>query len=378
MDDLSCSQSDLIAEDIALVQEFYTEDATDHENKYFIEQARQNVDWQLELDKVPEFIIDTQSHGSGPTPTRSDIANEFQNSSFLIIPEVSDLQKCDSNLKELAQNTRNDITQASDQARESDMTDKSVTRILSFLKSVDSDQTTHSQSQEPVPLPIFDNVKQKIVNYQLEISQKSKTISALQQELDRLRQSTSNELQQSQNSHKSRLGLQRKEYEGIIKRHLGFIDKVLGEKEALTQKTVELSEKVLQMERQFNQKTMELEESHQRNLTRQREIWGVGEKSRREKWIQEKSKVIKEQTIQALEPEIQKLLANHKSALALAEENYKNLVAKEKNTLMEMHQIVLDQNREKYVLDRQKACEEEREFARQRYSKQLEREEMEV
>ncbi|ORY43010.1 hypothetical protein BCR33DRAFT_268237 [Rhizoclosmatium globosum] len=44
---------------------------------------------------------------------------------------------------------------------------------------------------------------------------------------------------------------------------------------------------------------------------------------------------------------------------------------------MDSSQQQLEQLREKMIAERQKACEEEREFARQRYQKQLERDEME-
>ena len=44
----------------------------------------------------------------------------------------------------------------------------------------------------------------------------------------------------------------------------------------------------------------------------------------------------------------------------------------------EQNQRQLEQLREKWNSERQRACEEEREFSRQRYQKQLERDEMEV
>jgi 5-azacytidine-induced protein 1 len=48
-------------------------------------------------------------------------------------------------------------------------------------------------------------------------------------------------------------------------------------------------------------------------LKQQREMWQATEKIKRDKWIQEKTKLIKDQTIQGLEPEIQKLISvfNH-------------------------------------------------------------------
>lgn len=52
--------------------------------------------------------------------------------------------------------------------------------------------------------------------------------------------------------------------------------------------------------------------------------------------------------------------------------------AKERVVMHEEQQRQLSALRDRIVGERQKACEEEREFARQRYQKQLERDEMEV
>lgn len=56
---------------------------------------------------------------------------------------------------------------------------------------------------------------------------------------------------------KSKLNLQRKEYETIIKRHLTFIDKLLSEKDDLSKKCETLTEEVKSMEKQFKEKVLE-------------------------------------------------------------------------------------------------------------------------
>jgi len=53
---------------------------------------------------------------------------------------------------------------------------------------------------------------------------------------------------------KSKLSLQRKEYETIIKRHLSFVDKLLSEKEQLTIKCQNLGDDVKNMEKMYKQK----------------------------------------------------------------------------------------------------------------------------
>lgn len=52
-----------------------------------------------------------------------------------------------------------------------------------------------------------------------------------------------------------------------------------------------------------------MEEKHLHEIKQQKELWQASEKIKRDKWIQEKTKVIKDQTIKGLEPEIQRMIA---------------------------------------------------------------------
>lgn len=185
---------------------------------------------------------------------------------------------------------------------------------------------------------VFDSVKQKITNQQLEIDEKSLTCQRLKQKLDKLRSTHKDQLEQSHKSSKSQLNLQRKEYETIVKRHLGFIDKLIAEKESLADKCEALSEQVKSLEKEYSSKTQTIQESHLRELKAQKELVLQQEKIKRDKWIQEKTRQIKDQTVKSLEPEIQNLIAQHKVQLRQSEEQYRRQVLKEKSFLMEQGQ----------------------------------------
>lgn len=60
------------------------------------------------------------------------------------------------------------------------------------------------------------------------------------------------------------------------------------------------------------------------------------------------------------------------------DEKLREEFGKERESIYSQHQRQLSDLRDRIVGERQKACEEEREFARQRYQKQLERDELEV
>ncbi|KAJ3032039.1 UNVERIFIED_CONTAM: hypothetical protein HDU68_008072 [Siphonaria sp. JEL0065] len=161
---------------------------------------------------------------------------------------------------------------------------------------------------------------------------------------------------------KTRLSAQRKEFENVNE---------------LSKKCEQLSEDMKIMEKSFKEKIKLQEDQNVKEIKQQRELWQASEKIKRDKWIAEKTKVIKDQTVKGLEPEIQRMIAQHKIQLRQVEEKFKEDLIREKRHVMDSSQQQLEQLREKMIAERQKACEEEREFARQRYQKQLERDEME-
>jgi hypothetical protein len=64
--------------------------------------------------------------------------------------------------------------------------------------------------------------------------------------------------------------------------------------------------------------------------------------------------------------------------LIQVEERLRKEFLKKETDIYEQHKRATENLKEQSQIERQKACEEEREFARQRYQKQLERDEMEV
>ncbi|KAJ3397510.1 Centrosomal protein of 131 kDa [Lobulomyces angularis] len=279
-----------------------------------------------------------------------------------------------------------------------EQTNERIERILGFLKNVeDDDQKKKSKLvieknatsinadafTEPYKASsfgtaaVFDGVKAKIIGQQLELEEKTQTILAFKTEIKRLKEENKENANQYKKDLKSKTSLQKKEYETIIKRHLGFIDKLLLEKDDLGKKCENLTEEVKQIEKGFKEKCKSIEEQHLKEIKQQKELWQATEKVKRDKWISEKTKLIKDQTVKGLEPEIQRMLAHHKLQLRQLEEKLRDEFSKEKDLLIDQHQRQLANVRDRIVGERQKACEEEREFARQRYQKQLERDEME-
>ena len=51
------------------------------------------------------------------------------------------------------------------------------------------------------------------------------------------------------------------------------------------------------------------------------ELWGAAEKARRDQWVADKTKEIKEATVRGLEPDIQRLVARHRDETRKLEES---------------------------------------------------------
>ncbi len=64
-------------------------------------------------------------------------------------------------------------------------------------------------------------------------------------------------------------------------------------------------------------------------LKKARDAWLSGEKVRRAQWASEQTRAIKESTVKALEPEIQRLITQQKAELKRIEENAKETLRKQ-------------------------------------------------
>ncbi|KAI8830921.1 hypothetical protein BJ741DRAFT_581050 [Chytriomyces cf. hyalinus JEL632] len=231
-----------------------------------------------------------------------------------------------------------------------------IDRILNLLKTTNESAITPVESvtvdvckerEQSAPAEIgkddykpaiFDEVKAKLVAQQQELDEKSKLLQSMTLELSELKESNAMQADEYKKSLKTRLSAQRKEFEAVVKRHLTFIDTLLAEKNELSKKCETLSEDMKHMERSFKEKMKLQEDQNLKEVKQQRELWQASEKIKRDKWIAEKTKVIKDQTVKGLEPEIQRMIAQHKIQLRQAEEKHKEDIIREKRQLMDSSQ----------------------------------------
>ncbi|NWT32453.1 CP131 protein, partial [Cardinalis cardinalis] len=218
-------------------------------------------------------------------------------------------------------------------------------------------------------------VTSSMMRLKLEVEEKKRAISLLQTALTQQRELTDRHVKQTEKELSQQLRLQREQYEAAIQRHLAFIDQLLDDKKVLSEKCEAVVAELKQVDLKYGQKINQMQEQHELEIKKLKELMSATEKVRREKWIEEKTKKIKEITVKGLEPEIQKLLAKHREDIRQLK------LLHEAELLQSDERAALHYGRQaqelRGLLEREKEeqSQRERERARQRCEQQLEQEE---
>ncbi|XP_058476448.1 centrosomal protein of 131 kDa isoform X4 [Solea solea] len=215
-----------------------------------------------------------------------------------------------------------------------------------------------------------------MMRIKLELEEKKRTVNMLQAALVQQRELTMRHVKETENELKRNLELQKEQYEATVQRHLTFIDQLISDKKALSERCEGVLGELKQVDHKYMKKMKQMQEQHEVEIKKLKELMCVTEKIRREKWIDEKTKKIKEITVKGLEPEIQKLISKHKQELKKLRSLHEAelLQADERATQRYVHQC--EALRSQLETEKDEQCQRERALAKQRYEKQLQEEEL--
>jgi 5-azacytidine-induced protein 1 len=101
-----------------------------------------------------------------------------------------------------------------------------------------------------------------------------------------------------------------------MQRHLDLIDRLLADKDALGKQVEECNAAVEAEQAKHSASVDALKAGWATELRKQREHWCAAENLKRDSWLAEKTKEIKEVTIKGLEPEIQALVQRHRKEMS--------------------------------------------------------------
>ncbi|KAH0629355.1 hypothetical protein JD844_011375 [Phrynosoma platyrhinos] len=210
-------------------------------------------------------------------------------------------------------------------------------------------------------------VTSSIMRLKLEVEEKKKAITLLQTALAQQRELTVRHVKETEKELSRQLALQREQYEAAIQRHLAFIDQLIDDKKTLSEKCEAVVAELKQVWRTLGPLCEEIKKL--------KELMSATEKIRREKWIDEKTKKIKEITVKGLEPEIQKLIAKHKLEIKKLKALHEAELLQSDERAAQRYVRQAEELREMLEHEKEEQGQRERELARQRYEKQLEQEE---
>ncbi|XP_036612833.1 centrosomal protein of 131 kDa isoform X3 [Trichosurus vulpecula] len=225
--------------------------------------------------------------------------------------------------------------------------------IMSFLDEMEKSEQERPHSVASAPLregilteeelahleqasAVATEVTSSMMRLKLEVEEKKQAMTLLQTALAQQRELTVRNVKETEKELTQQLRTQREQYEAAIQRHLAFIDQ---------------------------------------EIKKLKELMSATEKIRREKWINEKTKKIKEITVRGLEPEIQKLIAKHKQEIKKLKTLHEAELLQSDQRAAQRYVQQTEELREHLEREKEEQGRRERELARQRYEKHLEEEE---
>ncbi|XP_021358763.1 centrosomal protein of 131 kDa-like [Mizuhopecten yessoensis] len=279
------------------------------------------------------------------------------------------------------------------------LSDDKLKSIMSFLDEVQVADRISAVEQEiskasedfdrPVPLvPSVDQlaeleqaqeaaneVTSTMLSQRLELDERKRTVSMLQKALNQQRELTVRHARETDKEMKKRLEIQKDEYEETIKRHLSFIDQLIDDKKSLSEKCEQLVKELKIIDRKYQEKFKSMDEKHSFEMKKLKDMHEAAEKLRRERWIEDKTKKIKEMTVKGLEPEIQRLIAKHKNEFKKMKQIHEAELLESDERAAQRYVKMTEELRDQLAKEKEAACGRERELAKQRYEKEIQNEE---
>uniref|UniRef100_UPI0037E99F19 centrosomal protein of 131 kDa isoform X2 n=1 Tax=Semicossyphus pulcher TaxID=241346 RepID=UPI0037E99F19 len=215
-----------------------------------------------------------------------------------------------------------------------------------------------------------------MMRIKMELEEKKRTVNMLQTALAQQRELTVRHVKDTEKELSRNFQLQKEQYEATIQRHLTFIDQLINDKKALSERCEGVVGELKQVDQKYTKKIAQMQEQHEMEIKKLKELMSATEKIRREKWIDEKTKKIKEITVKGLEPEVQKLISKHKQELKKLRTLHEAELLQADDRAAQRYVRQCEELQQQLEREKEEQCQRERELAKQRYEKQLQEEEL--
>uniref|UniRef100_A0A8C0MMN9 Centrosomal protein 131 n=1 Tax=Canis lupus familiaris TaxID=9615 RepID=A0A8C0MMN9_CANLF len=248
--------------------------------------------------------------------------------------------------------------------------------IMSFLHEMEMQQLGQDR---PAGLALEDGrpepgstVSTSVMRLKLEVEEKKQAVGLLQRALMQQRDLTVRRVKETEKELGRQLRQQRDHYEATIQRHLSFIDQLIEDKKALAERCEAVVAELKQRDQRRKDREAQVQEQHELEIKKLKELMSATEKVRREKWINEKTRKIKEITVRGLEPEIQKLIARHKQEVKKLKSVHEAELLQADARAAQRCARQVEELREQLEREKEALGQQERERAQQRQRAELE------
>ncbi|XP_065083120.1 centrosomal protein of 131 kDa [Ochlerotatus camptorhynchus] len=204
----------------------------------------------------------------------------------------------------------------------------------------------------------------RIIKLSLRANELSNAMQLSKEHLSNVKSDKMKAVRAEKTAFQNKMKEQKKHYEDIIGRHQEFIDQLIKDKSGLC-------DKVTQLTRRIESQNQSWEHRLKTELEKAKDTALAAEKIRREKWVRENTKKIKELTVKGLELEINKMTATHQKEIAELKRQHKDdmmCAVSELKLQYEQKEADIRQNMQK---EREALIEKERQALLDRFDKQV-------
>ncbi|CAF1273302.1 unnamed protein product [Rotaria sp. Silwood1] len=248
---------------------------------------------------------------------------------------------------------------------------KSLTATVQPVKSAEED----IEDDDREATRTAQDVTETVLQLRMDNEEKQRQLIIFQQRLNQQRELNIRHAKESERELEHRLQLQKDDYEATIQRHLTFIDQLIDDKKKLSERCERLVAELKTIDKKSSDRLKNMEESHRIELQKLKDVHEAAEKLRRERWIDEKTKKIKELTVRGLEPEIQKLIGKHKAELAKMKTVHEAELLAADERAAQRYVRMTEDLRDQLEREKESAIARERDLAREKYEKAIRDEE---
>lgn len=150
---------------------------------------------------------------------------------------------------------------------------------------------------------------------------------------------------------------------------------MIDDKKSLSEKCEKMIKQLTDVEKTYSEKFKTADSKYNFEMQKLKDTFEAAEKIRRERWIEEKTKKIKEMTVKGLEPEIQSLITRHKNEIKTLKAVHEAELLQADERASQRYIKITEELRENYEREKESGVQREREVCKQRYEKSLEEEE---